>query len=103
MTENRRKSNFELMDEMEKKQRLQAKDETYVDPKPDGIRYIRKMHWIRPDAELTFPSVALGGWFALWLTSLIPNASWLGDLCMIVVGVGVVGSIRELFFKKKNN
>ena len=44
MAENRRKSNFELMDEMEKKQRLQAKDETYVDPKPDGIRYIRKMH-----------------------------------------------------------
>ena len=65
MTEIRRKSNFELMDEMEKKQRLQAKDETYVDPKPDGIRHIRKMHWIRPDAELTFPSVALGGWIAL--------------------------------------
>ncbi len=103
MTENRRKSNFELMDEMEKKQRLQAKDETYVDPKPDGIRYIKKMRWIRPDAKLVFPMVVLGGWFALWLTGFIPGASWLGDVCMVVMGIGIIGSIWEIFFKKKNN
>ena len=42
MAENGKRSNFELLDEMEKKQQLSFKDETFVDPQPDGIRYIRK-------------------------------------------------------------
>ena len=103
MTEKGRKSNFALMDEMEKKHRMQAKDGTYIDPKTDGIRYIKKMRWIRPDAKLVFPMIVLGGWFALWLTGFIPGASWLGDVCMVVMGIGIIGSIWEIFFKKKNN
>ncbi len=57
MTEKGRKSNFALMDEMEKKHRMQAKDGTYIDPKPDGIRYIKKC----AGSGLT------RNWFSLWL------------------------------------
>ena len=101
MTENGRKSNFALMDEMEKKQRMQTKDGMYIDPKPDGIGYKKIGRWIRPDAKLFFPEVALGAGFALWLTGFIPGASWLGDICMVVMGIGIIGSIWEMFFKKK--
>ena len=101
MSENGKRSNFELLDEMEQKQQLTFKDETFVDPQPDGIRYARKWRWIRPDAKLTFPVVVLIAWFILWLTGYMPGLSWLGDICMVVMGIGIVGSIWEIWFKKK--
>ena len=103
MAENGKRSNFALLDEMEQKQQLSFKDETFVDPQPDGIRDIRRRRWIRPDVKLLFPSIVLIAWFIMWLTSLIPGLSWLGDVCLVVMGVGVVGSVWEIWFKKKDD
>jgi len=106
VAENGKRSNFELMDEMEKKQKP-----TYDESQHDGIDYWKrsgKKTLLRAlsGVDLKLPWIMLAGLFVLAvddMTEAFP--SWVSDMAAIIAIVGavqfVVSIAVKIYCKKK--
>ena len=106
MAENGKKSNFELMDEMEKKQKT-----TYDESQHDGIDYWKRnerrtLFRTLSGLDLKLPWIMLAGMFILAVNDLIGAfPSWVDDMAVIIAIAGAVQyvvSIAVKIYHKKN-
>ena len=87
------KSNFELMDQMEKDQDLQFKDETYISAELDWRKKRKRL------AALGMPWGVVLGMFIIWLTSIIDLPEWVSDAGLAVTGIGFIGFIVSIIVR----
>ena len=106
MAENGKKSNFELMDEMEKKQKT-----TYDESQHDGIDYWKRnerrtLFRALSGLDLKLPWIMLAGMFILAVNDLIGAfPSWVDDMAVVIAIAGAVQyivSIAVKIYHKKN-
>ena len=93
MPEQKSKSSFELMDQMEKDQNLQFKDETYITAELDELDWRKKRKRL---AALGMPWGVVLGMFIVWLTSIIDLPEWVSDAGLAVTGIGFIGFIVSI-------
>ena len=96
MADNNTRSDFEALDEMEKKQNLQFRDETYIDVEPDELNWRTKRRRL---AALGMPWGILLGMFIVCLTSIFGLPEWVSDAGLVVAGIGLVGFVVSVIMK----
>ena len=107
MAENGKKSNFELMDEMEKKQKT-----TYDESQHDGIDYWKRnerrtLFRALSGLDLKLPWIMLAGMFVLVVAETFEGIpGWVSDMAAVIAIAGAVlyvVSIGIRIYRKKKN
>lgn len=96
MADNETRSNFEALDETEKKQELRFRDEAYTDVEPDELNWRTKR---RRFAVLGMPWGILTGMFIVSLASIIGLPEWVSDAGLVVTGIGLIGFVVSVILK----
>ena len=91
-----KKSNFELVDEMEK-------ENTHVDRRVHytrlGFRQARTVARACDDVNMGFPVISLAGLAIMGITDLINSESWIIDAGMVIAIVGFVEYIIRFVYR----